>query len=275
MWLLGDDHRILCGDARASSALALLMGGDLADCVFTDPLYNAKVKDVVGNGAVRHREFAMASGEMSGEAFTAFLRGIAEAMTAGSRDGAVHFVCMDWRSLGKLLEAFEPVYAQLLNICVWRKSNAGMGSLYRSQHELVLVWKHGTAAHLNNVELGRHGRNRTNVWDYPSVNTFRADRRAQLAWHPTVKPVAMVVDAVKDVTRRGDLVLDPFLGSGTTLIACERTGRRCRGMEIDPLYVDLALRRWSEVTGVAPVLAETGETFAAVAAARATTTPAA
>jgi hypothetical protein len=266
LWILSDRHRLLCGDARAAVAMAALMAGAQADCVFVDPPYNVAIAGHAGgNGTVQHREFAMASGEMSPEAFIAFLRAFGQVLVSASRDGAVHFVCMDWRHLRELMDALGPVYAQLLNVCVWRKSNAGMGSLYRSQHEFVFVWKTGTAPHLNAVELGRHGRNRTNVWDYPSVNTFRADRRAQLAWHPTVKPVAMVADAIKDVTRRGDVVLDTFLGSGTTLIACERTGRRCRGMEIDPLYVDLALRRWSEATGVEPVLAETRQPFTAVA----------
>lgn len=269
LWLLGDQHRLMCGDACSIAAMKLLMRADEADCAFVDVPYNVPINGhATGKGSVRHREFAMASGEMSEEAFTAFLRSAAEALVAVSRDGAVHFVCIDWRHLGELTRALGPVYTACLNMCVWRKSNAGMGSLYRSQHELVFVWKHGRAPHLNTVELGRHGRNRTNVWDYPSVNTFRADRRAQLAWHPTVKPVAMVADAIKDVTRRGDLVLDSFLGSGTTLIACERTGRRCRGMEIDPLYVDLALRRWSEATGLDPVLAATGEPFSQVASAR-------
>jgi DNA modification methylase len=266
LWRLGDRHRVLCGDARDGTGMAALMDGSQADCAFIDPPYNVAISGHAGGkGAVRHREFAMAAGEMSPEAFIAFLRACGKALASVSRDGAVHFVCMDWRHMGELLEALGPVYARLLNVCVWRKSNAGMGSLYRSQHELVFVWRHGAAPHLNTVELGRHGRHRTNVWDYPSVNTFRADRRAQLAWHPTVKPVAMVADAIKDVTRRGDLVVDSFLGSGTTLIACERTGRRCRGMEIDPLYVDLALRRWSEATGIEPVLAATGQPFSTVA----------
>jgi hypothetical protein len=188
LWGLGDRHRVLCGDARDSIAIAALMAGTRADCVFVDPPYNVAIAGHAGgNNKVQHREFAMASGEMSPETFTEVLRRSAEALASVSRDGAVHFFCMDWRHLDEVLEALRPVYTQLLNLCVWRKSNAGLGSLYRSQHELVLVWKNGSAPHVNAVELGRHGRNRTNVWDYPSVNTFRADRRAQLAWHPTVK----------------------------------------------------------------------------------------
>jgi hypothetical protein len=163
--------------------------------------------------------------------------------------------------LRELLDAADEVYAAQLNVCVWNKSNAGMGSLYRSKHELVFVFRVGEAQHLNTVELGKHGRNRTNIWDYPSVNTFGGSRQQDLALHPTVKPTSMVADAICDVTRRGDLVLDPFLGSGTTLIAAERVGRRFRGIEIDPLYVDLALMRWSLMTGQEPVLKETGESF--------------
>ena len=258
LWDLGGRHRVVCGDARDAATLAPLMGDERADAVFVDPPYNVAIQGHVGGrGAIRHREFAMASGEMTPAAFQTFLRQMGEALTGVSREGSVHFVCMDWRHASDLLAALTPLYDQLLNLCVWCKSNAGMGSLYRSQHELVFVFRHGSVPHRNTVELGRHGRNRTNVWDYPSVNSPRADRRRQLAWHPTVKPVAMVTDAIKDVTRRGDTVLDSFLGSGTTLIACERAGRRCRGVEIDPLYVDLALRRWTEATGVAPVLAAT------------------
>lgn len=265
-WELGGRHRVACGDARDTAVLAALMGEERADAVFVDPPYNVAIQGHVGGrGAIRHREFAMASGEMTPAVFQAFLRQMGAALTGASRAGAVHFICMDWRHTGDLLAALTPLYDQLLNLCIWRKSNAGMGSLYRSQHELVFVFRHGTAPHRNAVELGRHGRNRTNVWDYPSVNGAHADRRSQLAWHPTVKPVLLVADAVKDVTRRGDIVLDSFLGSGTTLIACERVGRRCRGVEIDPLYVDLALRRWSEITGLAPVLGETGQLFDAVA----------
>jgi hypothetical protein len=265
IWELGGRHRVACGDARDAAVLSALMAEERADAVFVDPPYNVAIQGHVGGrGAIRHREFAMASGEMSPEAFQNFLRQMGETLTGASRLGSVHFVCMDWRHASDLLSALTPVYDQLLNLCVWRKSNAGMGSLYRSQHELVFVFRHGSAPHRNAVELGRHGRNRTNVWDYPSVNGAHADRRRQLAWHPTVKPVALVVDAIKDVTQRGDVVLDSFLGSGTSLIACERSGRACRGVELDPLYVDLALRRWAEITGLSPVLSATGQPFDAV-----------
>ncbi len=196
----------------------------------------------------------MASGEMTQDEFRAFLADSLDACARVSRDGAVHFICMDWRHMDAVHSVGTSIYSELLNLCVWNKSNAGMGSLYRSKHELVFVFRVGTALHFNTVELGRHGRNRTNVWDYASVNSFAGSRREDLALHPTVKPTALVADAIQDVTRRGELVLDTFLGSGTTLIAAERTGRRFRGLDIDPAYVDVAVERWSAMTGETPHL---------------------
>ena len=250
IWQLGP-HRVGCGDCRDPEFLQALLGpGIRADAAFLDPPYNVKINGHA-NARGRHREFAMASGEMSEAEFQRFLKESLGAAAGVSRDGAVHFVCMDWRHLGSVL-AVEAVYGQLLNMCVWNKSNAGMGSLYRSRHELVFVYRVGTAPHFNAVELGRHGRNRTNVWDYASVNSLRGNRREDLALHPTVKPVGMVSDAICDVTRHGELVLDTFLGSGTTLVAAERTGRRFAGCDIDPGYVDVALERWSALTGQEP-----------------------
>ncbi len=261
IWRLSD-HLVACGDCRDGPLLQVLMGGMLADAVFTDPPYNVAIDGFAGGkGKVRHREFAHASGEMTAAEFTAFLRDALGASARVSRDGAVHFVCMDHRHIRELLEAADDVYAAQLNLCVWNKSNAGMGSLYRSKHELVFVFRVGQAQHLNTVELGKHGRNRTNIWDYSSVNTFGGSRQQDLALHPTVKPTSMVADAIRDVTRRGNLVFDGFLGSGTTLIAAERVGRVFRGVELDPLYVDLALARWAAMTGEDPVFAETGESF--------------
>ena len=254
IWVLGP-HRIGCGDVRDAAFLREVVGDRAVDCAFLDPPYNVKIQGHA-NLKSRHREFAMASGEMSEAQFTSYLTEALGACARASRDGAVHFVCMDWRHVRELQAATDSVYGALLNLCVWNKSNAGMGSLYRSKHELVFVHRVGEAAHLNAVELGRHGRNRTNVWDYASVNTFEGSRAEDLALHPTVKPVALVANAIKDVTRQGDLVLDAFLGSGTTLIAAERAGRRCRGLEIDPLYVDVALERWTAMTGNEPVLAQ-------------------
>lgn len=252
IWILGD-HRVGCGDCRDPAFMAAVMDGVKADAAFLDPPYNVKI---IGHANVRsrHREFAMASGEMSEARFTDFLHETLGACAAVSRDGAVHFVCMDWRHLGELHDAADGVYGDLLNLCVWNKSNAGMGALYRSKHELVLVYRVGQAQHFNAVELGKHGRNRTNVWDYPSVNSLRGARRDDLDLHPTVKPIGLVGDAIKDVTRRGEIVLDAFLGSGTSLIAAEREGRRFRGVEIDPAYVDVAVDRWAAMTGCEAVL---------------------
>ena len=253
IWALGD-HRLGCGDGRDPDFLRRIVGPESSmDAAFLDPPYNVKINGHA-NAAGRHREFAMASGEMSTGEFRRFLAETLGAAAQVSRAGAVHFVCMDWRHMDDLSVAGEGAYDSLLNVCVWNKSNAGMGSLYRSKHELVFVYKVGSAPHFNAVELGRHGRNRTNVWDYPSVNSMAGSRREDLALHPTVKPVALVADALQDVTRRGELVFDMFSGSGTTLIAAERIGRKFRGCDIDPAYVDVAVDRWTQLTGEAPVL---------------------
>jgi DNA modification methylase len=268
LWLLGS-HRLTCGDSRRPETYDRLLGPDRADLVFTDPPYNVPVDGhVSGLGRVRHREFAMASGEMTGVEFTAFLKDIFQRMAEASRVGALHYVCMDWRHLFETLSAGRAIYSSLLNLCVWNKDNGGMGSLYRSKHELVLVFKIGTASHINNVELGRHGRNRTNVWDYAGVNTFKANRLDELSMHPTVKPVALIADAIKDTSRRSNIVLDPFAGSGSTILAAEKTGRRARGIEIDPQYVDVAIRRWQSFTGKQARLEASNETFETVAEAR-------
>jgi len=261
LWISGN-HRLLCGDARAQTAYDTLLDGAKAQFVFTDPPYNVAIDgNVCGLGRIRHREFAMASGEMSEDEFTSFLQTVFGRLAENTIDGSIHDICMDWRHASEMLAAGRAVYSELKNLCVWNKSNAGMGSFYRSKHELVFVWKNGSAAHINNFELGQHGRNRTNVWDYPGTSSMRAGRLEELAMHPTVKPVAMVVDAMKDCSRRGGLVLDPFCGSGTILIAAERAGRKARAVEIDPTYVDVAVRRWQNYTGKAAVLAASGETF--------------
>ena len=248
IWQLGD-HRVGCGDGRDLNFLRAVLGsGATFDAAFLDPPYNVKINGHA-NAKGRHREFAMASGEMTTDAFRTFLRETLTACEHVSRSGAVHFICMDWRHLDDVSAVGAEVYDTLLNICVWNKSNAGMGSLYRSKHEMVFVYRVGDAPHTNAVELGRHGRNRTNVWDYASVNSLRGARRADLDLHPTVKPVAMVADAICDVTRQGERVLDIFLGSGTSLIAAERVGRRFCGLDIDPAYVDVAITRWEQLTG--------------------------
>jgi len=262
LWLLGR-HRLLCADATKAESFTRLMDGETARMVFTDPPYNVPIDGhVCGLGSVKHAEFAMASGEMSEAEFVAFLQTVLRHMVGVSTDGAIHFVCMDWRHLFELLTAGRKVYSDLKNLCVWNKTNGGMGSLYRSKHEMVAVFKAGDAPHVNNVELGVHGRYRTNVWDYAGINTFGKDRDADLAMHPTVKPVALVEDAILDCSRRGDIVLDAFSGSGTTLIAAERSGRRGFGLELDPQYVDATLKRFRDFTGEEPVHAASGLTLA-------------
>lgn len=269
LWLLGK-HRLLCADARDPAAYERLLAGEKAQLVFTDPPYNVPIDgNVTGKGRIHHREFAMASGEMSGDEFTAFLTSVLTNLADASEDGSIHFICMDWRHLLELLTAGRERYVELKNICVWNKSNAGMGSFYRSQHELVLVFKNGTAPHINNFGLGERGRYRTNIWPYAGVNSLKASRMDELAMHPTVKPVALVADAIRDCSKRNRIVLDAFIGSGTTVIAAEKTGRLAYGLEIDPAYVDGAVRRYEVYTGETAVLAETGQTFAEVVAARA------
>jgi DNA modification methylase len=251
LWLLGH-HRVLCGSALDPADFVTLMGEERAAMAFIDPPYNVPIEGhASGLGAIHHRSFPMASGEMDTAAFTAFLALACRNLAAFAVDGSIHFICMDWRHIEELLAAGRDVYAELKNLCIWVKDNGGMGSLYRSQHELVFVFKHGNNGHRNNVQLGRFGRNRSNVWHYPGVNSFarRGEEGNLLALHPTVKPVAMVADAILDCSARGDIVLDAFLGSGTTVIAAERTGRRCYGLELDPAYVDTIIRRWQAQTG--------------------------
>jgi 16S rRNA G966 N2-methylase RsmD len=268
LWLLGKDHRLLCGNALEQIAYRTLLAGEAAQMVFTDPPYNVPIAGhVSGLGRMQHREFAMASGEMRAPEFTGFLNQVFGLLCQHSARASTHFVCMDWRHSHELLDAARGHY-QLRNTCVWAKDNAGMGSLYRSQHELVWVFQNGPGRAINNVQLGANGRYRTNVWHYPGLSSFRSGRDQQLEMHPTVKPVALVADAMLDCSRRGGIVLDPFAGSGTTIIAAQRTGRRGFAMEIDPVYVDVAIRRWQEVTGQQAVLATHGRTFTEVAAAR-------
>ena len=262
-WRLGH-HRLLCGSALDTTAFAALMGEERASVVFTDPPYNVPIDGhASGLGAIHHRPFPMASGEMNGAEFTAFLRQAFGNLAASTVDGALHYICMDWRHVDELLAASRGTYGELKNLCVWVKDNAGMGSLYRSQHELVFVFKHGRHRHRNNVQLGQFGRNRSNVWHYPGANSFaRCGAEGNLsALHPTVKPVAMIADAILDSSARGDIVLDGFLGSGTTVIAAERTGRRCYGIELDPVYVDTIIRRWQGLTGGSADHAASGRGF--------------
>jgi DNA modification methylase len=267
MWRLGK-HQILCGNAIEQASYSSLLDTKRAAVVFIDPPYNVVIDgNVCGKGAIRHREFRMASGEMSGAEFTSFLTVSLKLLASHSKVGSVHFVCMDWRHVDELLTAGKEVYDSVLNLCVWVKNNGGMGSLYRSRHELVFVFRNGKGKHRNNVQLGQYGRNRTNVWEYPSINSTAksSDEGNLLALHPTVKPVRLVADALLDCSARGDLVLDAFLGSGSTLIAAERTGRICCGIEVDSLYVDTAIRRWQRYTGGHAIHAASGKRFDDVA----------
>ena len=260
LWRLGV-HRLLCGSALDGSAYVTLLEGAKAALAITDPPYNVAINGHVGGkGQIQHRAFEMACGEMTEAGFTTFLTTTFQHLAAHSTDGSIHYVFMDWRHMQEMLTAGHAVYSELKNLCVWNKTNGGMGAFYRSKHELVFVWKSGAAPHLNNFELGQHGRNRTNVWDYAGVNSFRSERMDELQMHPTVKPAGMIADAIRDCSKRGDLVLDPFCGSGTILMAAERTGRKARALEIDPVYVDVAIRRWEALTGKSATLA-TGETF--------------
>lgn len=269
LWLLGR-HRLLCGDARNAASYKALMAGQSAQMIFTDPPYNVPIDGhVSGLGAVKHKEFAMASGEMSEAEYVGFLITFLRHLADHSVGGSIHFVCIDWRHIFELLTAGRAVFLELKNLCIWNKSNGGMGSLYRSKHELVFVFKNGSAPHINNVELGRHGRYRTNVWDYPGVNSLGHDRLGELALHPTVKPVALVADAIFDCSKHGGIILDAFAGSGTTIIAAERAGRRGYALEIEPCYVDVAIRRWQALTGEPASHAATGRNFDDVEAERA------
>ena len=261
LWQLGR-HRLLCGDARSSIDFEALLGSEQADLVFTDPPYNVAIDgNVCGLGAVKHREFAFASGEMSETQFTEFLATTLGNAAAMMRDGAIAFVCMDWRHMGELQAAGSASFTELKNLVVWNKTNGGMGAFYRSKHELIFVYKQGTAAHTNSFGLGETGRYRTNVWDYAGISSIGANRSEELAMHPTVKPVALIADAIRDCSRRGEIVLDCFGGSGSTLIAAEKTGRNARLIEYDPLYCDTIVRRWEKLTGKRVTLAVTGETF--------------
>jgi DNA modification methylase len=263
LWILGQ-NRVLCASSLEAASYQILMQGKRATMVFTDPPYNVAIEGHVGGkGAIQHREFTMASGEMTEDQFTEFLAQACKLLAANSIDGSLHFVCMDWRHVSELLSAGKQAYTELKNLCVWAKDNAGMGSLYRSQHELVFVFKNGKASHVNNVQLGQFGRYRSNVWNYPGVNSFArsTEEGNLLALHPTVKPLALVADAILDCSGRGDIILDAFLGSGTTVIAAERTGRSCYGLELDPCYVDTIVRRWQAFTKLTATHAQSGRTF--------------
>lgn len=270
LWLLGK-HRILCSSALEETSFERLMIGNKADLIFTDPPFNVPIEGHVSGrrdskakqDRPKHAEFAMASGEMTSSEFTVFLERSLGLLAANSKSGSIHYVCMDWRHLPEVQNAGASVYTELKNLCVWVKDKGGMGSLYRSQHELVLVFKSGKGSHRNNVELGKYGRYRTNVWQYAGANTLsrQGHEGDLLAMHPTVKPMNLVADAILDCSARGEIVLDGFLGSGTTLLASERTGRICYGVELSPAYVDLAITRWQAMTGEYAIHAASNQSF--------------
>ncbi len=265
LWQLGK-HRVLCGNSLIAENYALLMDGAKANLVITDPPYNVAIDGhASGLGRVRHREFAMATGEMNSGEFTEFLRKAMTLSRQSSQPGSLAYYFMDWRHMRQILAAGLDVYGELMNLCVWAKNNGGMGSFYRSAHELIFLFKNGGASHRNNIQLGKFGRYRTNIWNYPSANTFsRSGSEGDLlALHPTPKPVSLIADAIKDSTARGALILDPFLGSGSAVIAAERIGRVCYGLELDPLYVDALIRRWQRRTKRDAVQVESGESFGA------------
>lgn len=268
VWQIGK-HRLVCGDALQAATYVELLADERPAMVFTDSPYNVKMKGhATGNGKTKHREFVQASGEMSDAEFQRFLLTFMLHCARFARPGALHYLCMDWRHIRHLLLAGEAAFDNLLNICVWTKTQGGMGAMYRSQHEFVAVFKKGKAKHINNIELGRHGRDRSNVWPYAGMNSFGAERDEALAMHPTVKPLALVRDAILDASNRGDVILDPFGGSGTTLIAAEKVGRTARLIELDPLYCDVIIARAERSLGLNAVLTATGESFASVAQSR-------
>ena len=249
IWQL-DDHRLICGDATDGKVFQSLMGDDRAQMIFADPPYNVPIDGhVCGLGKVHHKEFAMASGEMTSDEFTAFLGDSFKNLADYSIDGSIHFVCMDWRHIGEIMKAGGEHYHELKNLIVWNKDNGGMGAFYRSKHELIFAFKNGSAKHVNNFELGQHGRYRTNVWDYAGINSLKEGRAEELAMHPTVKPVDLVADAILDCSTRGGIVLDSFAGSGTTIVAAEQTCRRCFAVELDPHYCDVCIERWQNMSG--------------------------
>lgn len=263
LWVLGR-HRLLCGDALSEDSYSKLMQGRRAEAVICDPPYNDPIDGyVAGFGKIHHPEFAMASGEMNKAEFTDFLFKTVQNLALNSVVGSLHYLCQDWRHVPELLAASSRVYSEFKALCIWVKPSGGQGSLYRSRHELVFVFKNGKAKHRNNIQLGLYGRYRTNVWEYPRVNSSAQNGEEQLSGiHPTIKPTAMIADAILDCTSRNDMVLDPFLGSGTTVIAAERTGRICYGMELDPSYVDACIRRWQTFTVKTAVHEKSGQSFA-------------
>jgi DNA modification methylase len=238
-----NSHRIMCGDSTDIIVLNKLMNGKMATMIFTDPPYNVKTNDIGNSGKVKHDDFAMAAGEMTRSRFTRFLEDIFVNLIKVSADGSIHFICMDWKHINEITTAAQ-VYSKQMNLIIWKKSNGGMGTFYRSQHELIFVYKNGKKKHINNFGLGETGRYRTNVWEYPGMNSVANKERDTLKDHPTPKPVKLVADAILDCSDTFGIVLDTFLGSCTTLIAAEQTNRVCYALELEPAYIDLSIMRY-------------------------------
>lgn len=264
LWLLGK-HRLLCGDSTKIEDVERLMEGKKANMVFTDPPYNVKVSNISGVGKAakdKHKEFAMASGEMSEEEFIQFLTDVFTNLAAVSKDGSIHYVCMDWKHIYEIISAGRKTYTEFKQLCVWNKGTGGMRTFYRSQHELIFVFKHGSEPHTNNFGLGENGRYRTNVWNYSGMNSFSTKNKEELLkLHPTVKPLELVADAILDCSNRNELILDLFGRSGTTLMAAEKVGRKCCMMEMSPKYCDVIIRRWQKLTGQQAILESSGKSF--------------
>ena len=247
LWKLGE-HYLYCGNALYDESYKILLGQAEAKMIFTDPPYNVKINGhVCGKGKIKHSEFLMASGEMESEEFAKFLDNTFANLKIFSTNGSIHFIFMDWRHIKEILDAGLKNYDSFINLCVWNKLQGGMGSLYRSQHELVFVFKNGTESHINNIELGKHGRFRTNVWEYRGISATNPHSLDDLKYHPTCKPISLIMDAIRDCSNIGDIILDPFAGSGTTLLAAERTSRKAYVMELDPHYCDVIIHRYQKL----------------------------
>lgn len=267
-WILGR-HHLYCGSALEHESYSRLMGDKSAQMIFTDPPYNVLIDGHArGKGKSKHENFIMASGEMSSKEFTQFLSSAMKCMHEFSHDGSIHYICMDWRHMDEMSKASQPIYGPLKQLIVWNKDNGGMGAYYRNKHELIFIYKKGKAPHINNFGLGEKGRYRTNVWDYPGVNTMKKGRKEELSMHPTVKPVSLVADAIRDCSHRKGIILDPFCGSGTTIMAAERTGRTAYCLELDPKYVDVAIHRFMRIHNKPVILAKNGKTYQEVVANR-------
>lgn len=265
------EHRVYCGDARSKKAIAEALGELVATMVLTDPPFNVRIQGHVGGlGKTAHREFVMASGEMKPDEFYKFLRSSLKRMKQALKDGGLLYIYMDKNGLELLLKAGRKIGLKMHSICIWKKPNGGMSSLYRSQHEFIVIFKKGKASHVNNILLGKYGRYRTTVWEYPGFNSFSRERRELFHLHPTLKNVQMLADAIRDVTKRGDVVLDSFAGAGSTTIASEKTSRQSVSVELDPIYIDTILKRFENEFGTEALHAETGMTFSELADARLT-----